>query len=73
MICTCGCRHSYCEKTLTGHSERCMNCSRIEYYIASEPEFGKDIIEEFAPFPKTPALLAERHSRNGIGIEVGEY
>lgn len=73
MICTCGCRHSYCEKTLTGHSERCMDCGKMEYYIIPETEFGKGIVEEFALFPKTPSLLSERHSRNGIGVEVGEY
>ena len=73
MICTCGCRTSYCEKTLTGHSERCQSCGRIEYYASPEVEFGKDIVDGFTLFPKMAAMLSERHSRIGVGAYLDEY
>ena len=73
MICTCGCRTSYCERTLNGHTERCQNCGRIEFYILPELEFGRTTIESFTPFPRTASLLSERHSRNMIGMDMEEY
>ena len=75
MICTtCGCRRSYCEKTLTGHSERCMDCGRVEYYDTITEEYGADYGREtldiFTPFPKVAPMFSERHSRKlGMYLE----
>ncbi len=73
MICTCGCLRSYCEKTLTGHTERCQSCGKVEFYTLPELEFGRTTIESFTPFPKMAAMLSERHSRIGVGTDLDEY
>ena len=73
MICTCGCRTSYCERTLAGHTERCQSCGKVEYYILPEVEFGRISIENFTPYPKIASPFSERHSRNMIGMDIEEY
>ena len=75
MICTCNCRTSYCEKTPEGHSERCMNCGKVEYYLSPiDAPFGTQALgENFILFPRIPVLHAERHSSNRLGLDVGEY
>jgi len=70
MICSCGCRHSICEKTEDGHTERCVACGNIENFVHDDIDLNT--IGAFESCLKLSALMAERHSRNSIGLLIEE-
>lgn len=62
MICSCGCRHSVCEKTMDGHTERCIVCGKVEHYV--HDDFNLTTAESCEIFLKITSILAGKHSRN---------